>query len=94
VRALINRDLGERVWAFVREHWEEENARYPESSIIGLASCVRYLTTPEAEADVAAFFAKHEIPQAKLMLQQTLERQRNAVALRKRVTPELNAFFS
>jgi puromycin-sensitive aminopeptidase len=93
-RALMNRDLGERVWAFVREHWEEENTRYPESSIIGLASCVRYLTTPEAETDVAAFFADHEIPQAKLMLQQTLERQRNAVALRKRVTPELNAYFS
>ncbi|HEV8564411.1 MAG TPA: M1 family metallopeptidase [Actinomycetota bacterium] len=93
-RALMNRDLGERVWRFVREHWEEENARYPESSIIGLASCVRYLTTPEAEADVAAFFAEHEIPQAKLMLQQTLERQRNAVALRERVTPELDSYFS
>ncbi|HEY7401273.1 MAG TPA: M1 family aminopeptidase [Actinomycetota bacterium] len=93
-RALMNRDLGERVWAFVRDHWEEETGRYPESSIIGLASCVRFLTSPAAEADVAAFFAEHEIPQAKLTLQQTLERQRNAVAFRKRVTPELEAYFS
>ncbi len=93
-RATMNRHQGERAWRFIRDHWEEANALYPAQSIISMVSGVRFLSTPEAERDVAAFFADHAIPQARLMLQQTLERQHNAVVFRARVAPELESFFS
>ena len=45
---------------------------------------VKTLTRPEQQADVAAFFAEHDIPQAAKTLQQVLERQRVNVSLRER----------
>jgi puromycin-sensitive aminopeptidase len=92
-RAIANRDAGERAWRFVKERWEEANRRLPPNTIIYLADAVRYLTTPEQEADVQGFFAEHDIPQARKMLKQVLERQRINVAFRRRVTPQLAANF-
>jgi puromycin-sensitive aminopeptidase len=93
-RAMSNRDVGDRAWRFVKEHWEEANRRLPPNTIIYLADGVRFLTTPEQEADVQAFFAEHDIPQARKMLRQVLERQRINVAFRRRVEPQLAAFFT
>jgi len=92
-RAMANRDAGDRAWRFVKEHWEEANRRLPPNTIIYLADGVRFLTTPEQEADVQSFFAEHDIPQAKKMLRQVLERQRINVAFRRLVEPQLVAFF-
>jgi len=92
-RAMANRDAGDRAWRFVKEHWEEANRRLPPNTIIYLADGVRFLTTPEQEAVVQAFFAGHDIPQARKMLRQVLERQRINVAFRRRVEPQLAAFF-
>jgi len=92
-RAMANRDAGDRAWRFVKEHWEEANRGLPPNTIIYLADGVRFLTTPEQEADVQAFFAEHDIPQAKKMLRQVLERQRINVAFRRRVEPQLVASF-
>jgi puromycin-sensitive aminopeptidase len=92
-KAMANRDAGDRAWRFVKEHWEEANRRLPPNTIIYLADGVRFLTTPELEADVQAFFAEHDIPQAKKMLRQVLERQRINVAFRRRVEPQLVASF-
>ncbi len=44
--------------------------------------------------EAAAFFAEHPIPQSAKMLEQMLERQRVAAALRERATPDLEAYFS
>ncbi len=93
-RAIANRDLGAMAWSFVKEHWEEANRRLPPNTIIYLAEGVRLLTTPEQEADVRRFFEGHDIPQAKKMLQQALERQRINVAFHRRVEPELAAAFA
>jgi puromycin-sensitive aminopeptidase len=92
-KAMANRDTGDRAWRFVEKHWEEANRRLPPNTIIYLADGVRFLTTPEQEADVQAFFAEHDIPQARKMLRQVLERQRNNVAFRRRVEPQLAAVF-
>ena len=92
-RAMANRDVGDRAWRFVKERWEEVNRRLPPNTIIYLADGVRFLTTPEQEADVQAFFDEHDIPQARKMLKQVLERQRINVAFRRRVEPQLGAFF-
>jgi puromycin-sensitive aminopeptidase len=92
-RAIANRDAGDRAWRFVKEHWQEANRRLPPNTIIYLADGVRLLTTPRQEADVQSFFAEHDIPQAKKMLRQVLERQRINVAFRRRAEPQLVAFF-
>ena len=92
-RAMANRDVGDRAWRFVKERWEEVNRRLPPNTIIYLADGVRFLTTPEQEADVQAFFEENDIPQARKMLKQVLERQRINVAFRRRVEPQLGAFF-
>ena len=85
--------MGDRAWRFVKEHWEEVNRRLPPNTIIYLADGARFLTTPEHEAEVQEFFEEHDIPQARKMLKQVLERQRINVAFRRRVEPQLAAFF-
>jgi puromycin-sensitive aminopeptidase len=88
-RSTTNRRQGPKVWRFIAEHWDAMQDRFASSNIIGLVSGIRYLTDPEAVAEVDAFFRDHDIPQNHLMLQQGLERMRVAAKLRERVTPEL-----
>ncbi len=93
-RCILNRERGEQAWRFVREHWDHANAAFPNPSIVRMVDPVKTLTRPEQEADVAGFFAEHDIPQAAKTLQQVLERQRVNVALRGREAPRLAAHFS
>ena len=88
-RSTTNRGQGPKVWHFIAEHWDAMRDRFASSNIIGLVSGIRYLTDPEAVAEVDAFFRDHDIPQNHLMLQQGLERMRVNAKLRERVTPEL-----
>jgi puromycin-sensitive aminopeptidase len=92
-RAVANRALGERAWAFLKQHWDESSRRFNPASVIYIAEGVRYLTKPELERDAAAFFADHPIPQSGKMLAQALERQRIGTAFRRRATPQLETFF-
>jgi aminopeptidase N len=92
-RATTNRDLGWQAWQFVASHWEEENARFAYSNVITLAAGIRYLSEEAQVEEVARFFASHPIPQNALNLEQFLERQRIAAALRQRATPELERLF-
>jgi puromycin-sensitive aminopeptidase len=92
--ATTNRDLGDRAWRFIADNWEEELARFASSNIISLASGARFLSLPEQQAAVEEFFLTHPIPQAGLMLDQTLERQRIYVALRERAEKDLAQAFS
>jgi hypothetical protein len=92
-RAIANRALGERAWAFVKEHWDESCRRFNPASVIYIAEGVRYLTKPELQRDAEAFFADHPIPQSGKMLAQALERQRIGTAFRRRAAPELETFF-
>ncbi|HEX6786984.1 MAG TPA: M1 family aminopeptidase, partial [Acidimicrobiales bacterium] len=93
-RCILNRERGEQAWRFVREHWDHANAAFPDPSIVRMIDPVKSLTRPEQEADVAGFFAEHDIPQAAKTLQQVLERQRVNVALRTREAPRLADHFS
>ncbi|MGH2634820.1 MAG: ERAP1-like C-terminal domain-containing protein, partial [Actinomycetota bacterium] len=93
-RAIANRDVGERAWRFVKEHWEEIVARCAPSTVVFAADGVRYLTEPDLVRDAEAFFAGHPIPQSALQLRQILERQRINGDLRRRAAPDLQTFFS
>jgi puromycin-sensitive aminopeptidase len=92
--ATTNRDLGDRAWRFITDHWDEALERFAASNIISLASGARFLSLPEQQRAVEAFFQTHTIPQAGLMLDQTLERQRIYVALRERAEKDLAQAFS
>ncbi|MEA2580763.1 MAG: puromycin-sensitive aminopeptidase [Actinomycetota bacterium] len=92
-RAITNRDQGHRVWRFLAGHWDDAKERFAASNMIYLASGVRYITDPDLAEEIQAFFEAHPIPQAALTLQQILERQRIAVALRVRAGAELAARF-
>jgi puromycin-sensitive aminopeptidase len=81
-------------WRFVRNRWGELNDRFPANSIVRMIDGVKTLTRPDEQADVAAFFADHDIPQARKTLEQILERQRVNVALRQREADRLAAKFT
>jgi puromycin-sensitive aminopeptidase len=93
-RCIMNRDRGDQAWRYVREHWSYANAAFPDNAIVRMIDPVKTLTRPEQQADVGAFFAEHDIPQATRTLQQVLERQRVNVALREREAPTLAALFA
>ena len=63
-RCILNRERGDQAWRFIREHWEHANTALPNASIVRMVDPVKTLTRPEQQADVAAFFAEHDIPQA------------------------------
>ena len=90
-QAIGNRHHGAAAWAFVRDHWDEANERFPTNTIVRMASGVRLLNTPEAVDDVQSFFAAHPIAQAAKTLEQILERQRVNAALRSRDADRLAA---
>ncbi|HEY7044372.1 MAG TPA: M1 family metallopeptidase [Nocardioidaceae bacterium] len=92
-RCIANRDRGEQAWRFVREQWDHANAAFPDNSIVRMIDPVKTLIREDQQADVAAFFAEHEIPQAAKTLQQVLERQRINVALREREAAPLSTYF-
>ena len=83
-RALTNRHNAPLAWAFVRDHWEEINERFPSNSIVRLLEGIRNLSRPEQAEDVFAFFEDHDVPQGAKTLSQHLERLRVNVALRGR----------
>jgi puromycin-sensitive aminopeptidase len=82
--AIANRRHGPVAWAFVRDHWDDANERFPSSTISRMIGTLSLLNTPEAVRDVEQFFADHPVPQAAKALEQTLERQRVNAALRTR----------
>ncbi len=81
---IANRRHGAAAWNYVRQHWDEANAKFPPNTIVRMVDSVKLLTDETVVADVQGFFAEHPIPQALKTLDQVLERQRVNAALRER----------
>ena len=81
---LLNKDAREKAWSFMKAHWEEMLRRYPDNSIPRMCEGIIGLITPELEADVRDFFAKHPVKQGGKQMEQHLERLRIAVACKER----------
>ncbi|MFM7719469.1 MAG: M1 family metallopeptidase [Actinomycetota bacterium] len=92
--AIANREHGPVAWAYVKERWDAIAARVPESNLDRLTDGVRFLITPELEADVATFFETHDVPGGRRQLRQQLERQRIGVRLRTRSRDDVAAFLA
>jgi puromycin-sensitive aminopeptidase len=92
-RSMTHRTHGEIAWNFVRDHWTEIITRIPGNTHVRMVDPVKTLTRQHQQADVAAFFALHDIPQGAQTLQQILERQRVNTALRSRASDQLTRTF-
>ena len=90
-RCIANRHHGGQAWQFARQHWATITDRFPANLVVRVADAAKLLNTPEAVADVQAFFAEHPIPQSAKTLDQVLERQRVNAALRARDEAPLTA---
>ncbi|HEV2809924.1 MAG TPA: M1 family aminopeptidase [Acidimicrobiales bacterium] len=83
-RLLANRHAGSLAWAFVEEHWDAMNARFPDNAIPRMLGGITALSTPELAARVEAFLDQHPVPQGPQTIAQHRERLRVNVALRAR----------
>ena len=81
---LLNRDARLKAWVFMKEHWQEMLRQYPDNSIPRMCEGIIGLATPELEADVRDFFARHPVKQGAKQLEQHLERLHIAVVCRER----------
>jgi puromycin-sensitive aminopeptidase len=93
-RMIGQREHGNLAWQELRKRWDEATGRFPNNTIVRMIETVRTLTLPGQQADVAAFFAEHAIPQSAKTLVQILERQSINVSLRERATDQLAAHFA
>ena len=90
---LLNTDLRERAWQFMKTHWDEMCRQYPDNSIGRMSEGILSLVTPALEADVRSFFAAHLVKQAEKTLQQHLEKLRIAVAGQERSAASITAYL-
>jgi len=81
---LLNKDAREKAWSFMKAHWEEMLRRYPDNSIPRMCEGIVGLATPELDADVRDFFARHPVKQGAKQMEQHLERLRIAVSCKER----------
>jgi puromycin-sensitive aminopeptidase len=81
---LLNKDARAKAWSFMKEHWNEMLNKYPDNSIPRMCEGIIGLVTPELEADVREFFARHLVKQGAKQMEQHLERLHIGVACRER----------
>ncbi|MEM1333568.1 MAG: M1 family metallopeptidase, partial [Actinomycetota bacterium] len=89
--AMAHPRHGRLVWEFLRDRWDEANARFPSNTIVRMIDSVKLLDTDEMVAEVSDFFAERPIEQALATQRQVLERQRVNAAFRSRDADALAA---
>jgi puromycin-sensitive aminopeptidase len=93
-RALRNRNQGRHTWRFIVANWDELVSMFASSHIVRMAQGIISLDNPDDEKAVAEFFATNPVPSGERTLQQILEQQRVAVALRQRESELLTRFLT
>jgi len=81
---LLNKRARIKAWSFMKSHWDEMLRQYPDNAIPRMCEGIIGLVTPDLEADVRQFFAKHPVKQGTKQMEQHLERLRVAVACQER----------
>jgi len=93
-RALTNRERGADAWAWVTEHWNEANARFPSNSISRMLGGIRAMDDATLADQIEAWLDDHPVPQGEKQLQQARERLRVNVAHRAREADRLEAHLT
>ncbi len=81
---LLNKRARVKAWSFMKSHWDEMLRQYPDNAIPRMCEGIIGLVTPDLEADVRQFFAKHPVKQGTKQVEQHLERLRVAVTCQER----------
>lgn len=92
--ALASRTSGLQTWDFIKTNWDALVEIFPSSGPSRMIAGVTSLDTPEMVEDVATFMAAHPLKQAEKTVEQILEKQRVATALRQRDAERLSAFVA
>ncbi len=79
---LLNTACRYQAWDFMRSHWDEMTAKYPDSSLPRMCEGVTALL--DREDEVRNFFAQHRVRLGGKLIDQHLERLAVAVAFRRR----------
>jgi len=88
-----NLEGGELAWEFVKSHWEEMVARFPDNTHVRMLAGITALSTPELVPDIEAFFSVPRVRQGQKTLDQHLERLRINLAFREREASKLASYF-
>ena len=88
-RALANRSQSHATWDFIVANWARLNDAFPTSMIVRMVDSIDTMSHPGDAEKVSEFFAQHPIEQGAKTLQQILEYQRVATALRDRESERL-----
>jgi puromycin-sensitive aminopeptidase len=91
--SLHNLVGGDLAWAFVKAHWDEIVARFPDNTHVRMLEGITALSTPDLAPDVEQFFTTHTVKQGAKTLEQHLERLRINVAFRQREAGNLATYF-
>ena len=83
-RALHNRATDRYVWAFIRDHWDDLDRRFPSNAIPRMLSGITALDQADLVTEVGDFLDRHPIPQAGKQVEQHRERQTINARLRDR----------
>ena len=84
IRMCTDRVSGPVTWAFLRDHWGELIAKFPDTSVSRLVEGLVWRSEPGLGEDIEAFFATHPVPQGHKQVEQNLERLRVSRTLRDR----------
>ncbi len=93
-RALMNRGQGRLTWDFIAGNWSTLVDLFASSHIVRIMEGIVGLDTEADQRMVSAFFAEHDVPSGEQTLQQVLEKQRVAVALRGREAEGFRRFLT
>jgi puromycin-sensitive aminopeptidase len=90
---MTNLDGGDLAWRFVKSHWDEMVARFPDNTHVRMLAGITALATPELAAEIQEFFSVPRVKQGQKTLDQHLERLRINLAFRQRESARLPTYF-
>ncbi|MFN8633381.1 MAG: M1 family metallopeptidase [Chloroflexota bacterium] len=90
---MTNLDGGELAWEFIKAHWDEMVARFPDNTHVRMLAGVTALSTPELVPDIDRFFTVPRLKQGQKTLDQHLERLQVNLAFRQRESAKLASYF-
>ena len=92
--ALANRWAGQVAWTWLKDHWDEVMARFPNNTTARMLEGLATLTAPNLSEDVQDFMAHHPVSHAQMLVNQTLERLAVNTAFRRRESEGLTGAIS
>jgi aminopeptidase N len=90
---MTSLDNGDLAWNFVKTHWDEMVARFPDNTHVRMLAGITALSTPALAAEIEEFFKVPRVKQGQKTLDQHLERLQINLAFRQREAGKLASYF-